>query len=570
MIKTIRLPSLKDFSINTKLRLLVLVAGGVALLLSTTAFVINDVNLIRSSKIQQLSALAKVLGFNSTAALTFDDPATARGLLSSLSMQPTVRFACIYNARGMAFATYRRELNDELAPPNPREEGYEFVEGNYLDVTQDIVLDGEKIGTVYLRATMDDLYEQLMRYGMIVIFVMGVSLGAAILLASRLQRIVSAPILRLANTAQMISANGDYAIRVHKEANDELGTLYDEFNLMLDRIQRGEDQLQKAHNQLEIRVEERTRQLSETNEELSKEVAERARAEKELATVHQQLLETARRAGMAEIATGVLHNVGNVLNSINVSATLVADHVRNSKLSDIIRALDLMRRHSHDLGSYLVEDEKGKQLPGFLYLITSHLERERGKIMEEMHSLSKNIDHIKAIVSMQQSYAGVAGIVETLSLADLLDDALKLNSSSFDKYDIRIIREYADLPEVRVEKQKLLQILVNLVTNAKDSLIESSQQRRRLTARIRTGAEWGNDRVYIDVIDNGVGIPQENLTRIFSHGFTTKRHGHGFGLHSSANAAKELGGTLTARSDGFDRGAVFTVELPLTCVEVLV
>jgi len=565
-----RIPSLKDFSINTKLHLLVLVTGGAALLLSSAAFVINDVNLIRSSKVQQLSALAKVLGFNTTAALTFDDPTTASELLSSLSLQPSVRFACVYNARGQVFATYRSEKAGDFSPPPPAEDGHEFTAGGYLEVTQRVVHDGEKVGTVYIRATMDDLYDQMIRYGKIVVAVMVVSLGVAILLSSRLQRIISAPILHLAHTAQTISAQHDYSIRVQKEANDELGTLYDEFNAMLDQTQRYEKELQKAHDQLEVRVEQRTRQLSQANRELSKEVAERKRAEKELEAVHRQLLETARRAGMAEIATGVLHNVGNVLNSINVSATLVADRLRNSKLADLTRALNLMNQHAAHLGTFLTEHEKGKQLPGFLYLVASHLGRERGMMLEELQSLTKNIDHIKTIVAMQQSYAGVAGVVETVSLADLLDDALQLNTSSFEKYGIELVRDYADLPEVRVEKQKLLQILVNLVTNGKDALMESGQHGRRLTARIRTSGAEGQEKVFIDILDNGIGIPPENLTRIFSHGFTTKKHGHGFGLHSSANAAKELGGKLTAHSDGPGQGAAFTVELPLTPVEVLV
>ena len=134
---------------------------------------------------------------------------------------------------------------------------------------------------------------------------------------------------------------------------------------MLDQIQRSERELQQAHDELEIRVEERTRELSHANLQLSNEIGERKRAETELEAVHQQLVEAARKAGMAEVATGVLHNVGNVLNSINVSATLVADRLRNSKLYELTRALDLMNQHAADLGTYLTQDERGKRVPGF-------------------------------------------------------------------------------------------------------------------------------------------------------------------------------------------------------------
>ena len=561
--------ALKDISINAKLTLLALVAGGVAVVLSSAAAVVDNMHLIRSSKVQQLSAMAKVLGSNSTAALTFDDPKVANELLSSLGLHPTVQFARLYDAKGRAFTTYLSDdAHDLVVPLPPFADGYEFSQAGYLDVVQPILQDGEKVGSIYLRASMQDLDEQLMRSMAIMATVMIVSLGAALLLSSRLQRAVSAPVLHLAETAQKISAERDYSIRVAKQANDELGTLYDQFNAMLDEIQRGEKELQQAHALLEVRVEERTRQLSAANRELSREVADRKRTEKELEQVHQQLVAAARRTGMAEVATGVLHNVGNVLNSVNVSATLVADRLRNSKISDLERTLNLMEEHAADLGDFMTQHPQGKRIPGFLHLVAAHLGRERTTMSEELQHLTRNIDHIKTIVAMQQSYAGVAGLLEPVSLAQLLDDALKLNMSSLEKYGIELVRDYADLPEVQVEKQKLLQILVNLITNAKDALVEGRQAERRLTARIALRQREEDDRVVIEIVDNGAGIGQQNLTRVFSHGFTTKRHGHGFGLHSSANAAKELGGALSAQSEGPGRGATFTVEIPFCPIEV--
>ena len=125
------------------------------------------------------------------------------------------------------------------------------------------------------------------------------------------------------------------------------------------------------------------------------------------------------------------------------------------------------------------------------------------------------------------------------------------------------------MPQVQVEKQKVLQILVNLMRNARDALVESGRQGPAIDLAHPNRRRSDEKKVVIEVIDNGVGIEEENLTKIFSHGFTTKRHGHGFGLHSSANAAKEMGGNLTAHSDGPGRGAVFTLELPFMPVEVL-
>jgi two-component system, NtrC family, sensor kinase len=181
-------------------------------------------------------------------------------------------------------------------------------------------------------------------------------------------------------------------------------------------------------------------------------------------------------------------------------------------------------------------------------------------ILEEIQSLSKNIDHIKGIVSLQQSYAGVSGIREQLSLSDLVDDAIRINSQSAAHHHIEIIRDYDELPPLLVEKEKVLQILINLLSNAKHAVIGGDEPARRITVRLK---RVDADRARVEVIDNGIGISPENLTRIFSHGFTTRKDGHGFGLHSAANLARELGGALAVDSEGTGKGATFALELPI-------
>jgi two-component system, NtrC family, sensor kinase len=555
----------RNLSINVKLILLVLASSGTALLLALAVLVFNYINLIRESKIQQLSTLANVLGANSTAALSFDDTAAARELLSSLSLQGTIHYACLYNMKGQPFAEYKTGDLPDFVPPPPGPDGYKFVSNNYLDITQTVVREREKIGTIYLHASMQDLQNQLVNYAIIVAIVVVISLGVAVGLSSRLQRAISIPILQLAKTAQLVSANRDYSVRVRKYADDELGTLYNEFNDMLGQIERGENDLHQAHAQLKVRI----RQLSDANVDLTREIAERKRAEGELDVAHKQLVDTARRAGMAEVATGVLHNVGNVLNSINVSATLVSDQLLNSKSQDLARAIDLMNQHAGNLDSFLREDEKGKHLCEFLSLVASRLESERKAMFNEMQSLAKNVNHVKTIVSMQQSYAGASALVETVNLPELIEDALALNASVIGKYGIELTRDFADVPPLQAEKQKVLQILVNLIRNAGDALVESGRKDCKLTLQIGPDVEQDEEYVHIAVIDNGLGIEEKNLTKIFSHGFTTKKYGHGFGLHSSANAAKEMGGSLSAFSNGPGRGAVFTLKLPFVPVEAL-
>ena len=288
-------------------------------------------------------------------------------------------------------------------------------------------------------------------------------------------------------------------------------------------------------------------------------ITERKKAEAELTKAQQELLDVSRRAGMAEMATGVLHNVGNVLNSVNVASTCIADGIRKSKSSSLAKVVALLRANENDLGGFFANDPKGKQLPGYLARLADQLALEQAATQKELAGLQQHIDHIKEIVASQQSLAKVSGLTEILNVTDVVEEALRLNQNSLAAHRLQIIREFAAVPEITVEKHKVLQILVNLVQNAKQACKATDRDDRQMTLRILND----QDRVRISVSDNGVGIPVENLTRIFNHGFTTKKTGHGFGLHNAANAAKAMGGDLYVHSAGVGHGATFTLELPI-------
>jgi signal transduction histidine kinase len=179
--------------------------------------------------------------------------------------------------------------------------------------------------------------------------------------------------------------------------------------------------------------------------------------------------------------------------------------------------------------------------------------------MSDLATLLKSIDHVKDIIWMQQSYASVAGMVEPIIPAETIEDALKLSTNALQRHNVHVERQFAQTPPARAERHKVLQILVNLVSNAKKAMDCKEPSQRRMLIRVENGA---NETVVIKVIDNGIGIPPENLTKIFSHGFTTRKDGHGFGLHSSSLAAKQMGGELTAASEGVGRGATFTLSMP--------
>jgi len=292
-------------------------------------------------------------------------------------------------------------------------------------------------------------------------------------------------------------------------------------------------------------------------------VTARKQAEHDLANTYKNLVEASRMAGMAEVATGVLHNVGNVLNSLNVSSRVIATGVRQSKAESLARLSTLLGEHTADLGDFLTHDPKGRRVPEFLATLAQHSLAERDRLLEEIASMQKNIDHIKEIVAMQQGYARVAGVIETLDAASLFADARNMNAASLSRHDVNVVEEFQPVPPVTVEKGKVLQILTNLIRNAMFACDDAHQDvagEKTITLRIEPAPDH---RVRLIVRDNGVGIPPENLIRIFSHGFTTRAEGHGFGLHSSAVAAKEMQGSLTVFSQGPGQGATFTLELPV-------
>ena len=660
----------KNTSIRRKQTLIMMLTSAMVLLLACAAFSVYDMLTFRQELGQRVTILADAIGNNCAAAIDFNDPKTAADTLAALRADNHIVAACVYARDGQAFATYKRDAAAAFAPPPVQSVGQKFT-GDELHLFRAIRQQSEGVGTIFVAADLRGLSSRLMSYVQIVGVVFLTSLLAAVLLSSRLQRLVSDPILNLAQAARTVAHDKNYSIRATKQSNDELGQLVDGFNEMLAQIQSRDVDLQTARENLEHRVQERTHELAEsisllnatlestadsivavdlTGKILSlnskftglwqfpaamlqrrdsvemklftveqvkepekfkrlilaadadlgaglfdvvelkdgriferyvfpqridgkrmgtvvnyRDITERRRTETELAKMHSELLDISRQAGMAEIATNVLHNVGNVLNSVNVSAGLVADSVKKSKASSLAKVVVLLREHEQDLGAFFTSDPRGRQLSDYLSQLSEHFLADQTATVKELDSLRANIEHIKEIVAMQQSYARVSGVKEVINLQELVEDSLRMNDGALSRHRVEVVREFGPVPPMNVEKHKILQILVNLIRNAKYACDESGRADRRLTMRVADG----DGRVRISVMDNGVGIPPENLTRIFSHGFTTRKDGHGFGLHSGALAAKEMGGSLTVHSAGHNQGATFTLELPGTPIEEL-
>jgi len=673
-------------TIKRKLTLIIMLTCSVSLVLACAAILFFEHAGTRQILKHNTQVMADVIGANSQSALTFKDKTAARETLAALRAEPYVLSACLYNQEGEVFATYFREGVKETSPPRVQDEGMTF-EAATLNQFHKIRLEGEIIGTVLIQSDLRLIRERLQTYLGIIGFVMASATVVALFLSLWLQRLISAPIMHLADTANQVASRKNYSIRADKTSTDEMGVLIDRFNEMLSGIQERDAALSAAQTGLEKRVDERTKELQLEISERSRveaelrvsqqkfetlvnsiqgvvweanpntfefsfvseqaerllgyprkqwisdrgfwlshvhpddqllaqnfrmralqeekssqfeyrmiasdgravwlreistftiedgvamalrgvlfDITDHKHAEEELELLNKRLLESSRFAGMAEVATGVLHNVGNVLNSVNVSSTLICNQVRNSRTSRLRDVILLLNKNSTDLAAFLTNDPKGKIIPSYLSNLAERLAQEQQDLLKELELLTKNIEHIKEIVAMQQNYARVSGVIESLSIRNLVEDALQMHTAALSRHGILVARDYQEVPVMSLDKHKVLQILVNLIRNAKYAMDAAARRDKRLSVALKLTAE---NIVQISVADNGIGITAQNLTRIFSHGFTTKRDGHGFGLHSGALAAKEMGGSLYARSDGPGKGAVFVLELPLVAPKIV-
>ena len=337
-----------------------------------------------------------------------------------------------------------------------------------------------------------------------------------LVLLNLLQRTVLKPLAQLTDHAVEIGHSEDFTKRIRSDRTDEVGILAREFDGMIEKV----------------------------------------------AQSRAALVETARAAGMSEIATGVLHNIGNVLNSVNVSANLAANRARSSATGDLKKVMGALPQGPNDLANFIATDPRGKHLYPLLDSLSNKLLAEQATLVKEIDNLNEGIEHIKELVQAQQGYAGRAGVREVLVVADQIDSAVAITSQTgYGNGQVEIVREFGAVPNFAVDRHRLMEILVNLIQNARQSVAEAGRPDARIVLKLARPEE---NTVSIEVVDNGVGIPAENLSRIFNHGFTTKQKGHGFGLHASANAATEMGARLSGHSEGPGRGATFRLEIPVT------
>jgi signal transduction histidine kinase len=331
------------------------------------------------------------------------------------------------------------------------------------------------------------------------------------------------------------------------------------------KVIRESAELAELSTLLERKVEERTLEERQRAKELGQALEELGLAHRQLETSHHtlkeaqaQLLETSRRAGMAEVAICVLHNIGNALNSVNVAAETIREALRDGRLENLSSLAKMLEEHQDDLGRFLTEDPRGQRVPDFISTLAKHSESRTAEVREEVTCLIEHVGHIKNIIMSQQDNARVVGVDERFDLGAVVTAALEITGLTGGREGISVSVEVDEVPSLSTDRHKVIQVLVNLLSNAKHALRADVKPRKELRVR----GESDGDKVRVTVADSGIGIARESLTRIFAFGFTTKHDGHGFGLHSSANVAREIGGSLACRSDGVGHGATFTFEFP--------
>ena len=603
-----------DLSIRQKLQIIVMVTSAAALLVASFVFTLYDRSTFLRAKTQDLSATAKMVGSNSTAALSFGDAKSAREVLSALQAKPNVINARIYNKDGGLFASYSRDAaHSDFFPLPAQVQTTAIVEHNMV-LFQPITLNGKSIGTIFIEADLTDLNVRLTRFLEIDFLVLLASLAVAFLLSTRLQRVISDPIRELADTALSVSTRENYSIRATKRGDDEIGLLFDQFNSMLDRIQQRDTALQEAQNELENRVVERTSYLNALIENsplailvldsaekvqlcnpafeilfqfvrqavIGKPVVELFPNERMLAEanadsgatsnrppVNQTTLRTRKDGSFVDVE---LHRVpltvhGRVLGSMSIYQDVTERGVLERQLRNA-QKMEAVGRLSggiaHDFNNLL------GVILGYIQVIKRNLV-SGNSLYEYAEEVEKASQRAVALTRQLLAYSRQQVLEPViLNLNTLVSEMEKMLPRLIgEDIQLNLILDPA-IGQVKADPGQIEQVVMNLAVNARDAMPDGGKltiqtadaEIEKAFAREHPGSVPGKY-VTLAVTDNGTGMDPETQAQIFEPFYTTKGRdkGTGLGLATVYGVVKQSSGYITVESEK-GKGSLFTIYLP--------
>ncbi len=505
-----------------------------------TVLLLNHISQFKAKLSQSFQATTRIIATNASAALAFNDKAAAAELLASLVNAPSITAAALYTKDGVRLVTYGN------TPPTPPDAA---LSDGFSSIQEPVSYKGENYGRLLVLSRYPaELRTTIVTWVSVYAGAIGLAGAIAALLAARFHRAVATPLQSLANTAGDVTTSQNYAARVPLNGPLEIRELAQAFNTMMAEIDRRDAELG-----------EKSEVLSRQLKALRKEVVEREAAEQRLRENNREMMRLSREAGIAEVATGVLHNIGNALNSINVSTELLCTQIHEQSRVAAVTLRDFFTTPPENAAAVFSAHPVGPGVLNFAASLTRLIVQQIEEATRELASLRTGVIHLKDIVSRQQSLAKTATLSESFDLNEAVKDALLLSKAEAMSIDLDIEHHATRPTKAYADRSSVVQILINLIANAHESMEEADPSAKKISIRI---APANDGYVSISVTDNGNGIASDQLVAIFSYGFTTKKQGHGFGLHNSANTARLMGGSLQVHSPGPGQGATFTLTLP--------
>lgn len=529
--------SIRSYMLRAQISVAVII-----LVASGLAYVMNNFITVKQDLINSAISTAKILGRNLEPTMAFLDFDESKKILATLGAEPTIEGASLFDTKSNLVATFGEPPQEDIKNrPWPNQLLLSESDSSFV-LFYPILVSREPIGLLTLSLSKKPILKMYQRLAIAFLLISGLALLIAYILSIYAQRTLSRPMSTLADFARSVGKSNDYSMRYQPQSGiqyaEEIQVLSDEFNTMLEQIELREHSIQRANEELEEKVTERTNELE---------------------SLQRVAIENARYAGISEIATGVLHNIGNIVNSVGISAHVISEIIDHSKIDSLIQATDLLNKNKSSAAEFFSHPTKGQALIEYLNIVGSSLLGDNQKLKNEIQLILNKIDLMIGVVRSQQAYAKGQFMTETFQISALCHELINMISSMVTRENIKIIETYNNVPDVETDRVKISHVIINLLKNAKEALEGQTTSAKQIKIRTETTPE---KKVSLSIEDNGAGIAPDHLDKIFSHGFTTKVKGHGFGLHFCANTMAELGGSLQVESEGVGKGSRFTIILP--------